>query len=441
MKAVAQSSQINWQLWLPAWVAGTGLASVMVLSLGYALTRPCTIGPCQPIASAQQLSQNSLEKLDTERSTAAFIEVNQKLAEAGKLLEDIPRWSTHYGTAKELREFYQQQRDMLLEVSGALNRGNLAARKSQNPPHSAKRWQEIQRLWEGAIEELEKVPQNSPAFTFAQTKLSEYRSNLGSIEQRKTIEETANEKLETALTAAEIAQARQSVAQDLPEWQLTYASWQTAISALRRIPQGTLAEERAEELFADYEPMFVTARERRTQEQIATNFYNEAIRLADRAKTFQEQRKWNQAVSLWQQGIGAAQQVPEGTSLYPQAQVLVESYYGILQGTSAVRREQQALDRARTELKELCGGPIAICEYASTPELIKVYVLPQYVEYIRNITRNSNAQGDLDTRTRIEEHKQILIDGFAAISNRSKIPIDLYQKSDGSLIGSHQPAR
>ncbi|MBE9042604.1 hypothetical protein IQ235_17720 [Oscillatoriales cyanobacterium LEGE 11467] len=430
---------MNWQLWLPAWVAGVGLAAVTVLSLGYVLTRPCTIGPCKPITRAQQLSQNSLEKLDTERSTAAFIAANQQLAEAGELLEDIPRWSTHYGTAKELQAFYQEQRQMLLEASGALNRGNLAARKSQNPPHSTEQWQEIQELWEGAIEELEQVPQNSPAFEFAQQKLSEYRSNLAAIEQRKTVEETASEKLETALTAAEIAQARQSVAQNLEEWQLTYASWQTAIAALRRVPQGTLAEERAEELFADYEPQFVTARERRTQEQIATNFYNEAIRLADRAKTLQEQRKWNQAVSHWQQGIGAAGQVPEGSSLYPQAQILVQSYAQILQGTTAIRRQVQALDRARAELKDLCVGPIVICEYTSSREKIKVFVLPLYIEYIRNLTRNSNAQGDIDTRTRIEEHKRILIDGLTAISNRSKIPMELYQKSDGSLIGSHQP--
>ncbi|MDY6936451.1 MAG: hypothetical protein SWY16_02205 [Cyanobacteriota bacterium] len=444
MKTFAQSTQVNWQvnwqLWLPAWVAGIGLGSVMLLSLGYALTRPCVIGSCEPIARAQQLSQNSLEKLDTQRSTAAFLEANQKLAEAEELLVDIPRWSTHYGTARELQAFYQQQQQMLLEVSPALRRGSLAAQKSQNPPHSTQRWLEIEKLWTGAIEALENVPQNSPAFVFAQEKLLEYRGNLDAIEERKTTEESASEKLETALTAAEIAQARQSIAKDLKEWQLAYASWQTAISALRRVPRGTLAEERAEELFTDYEPQFVAAREQRTREQIATNFYNQAIRLADRAKTLQEQRQWNQAVATWQQGIAAARQVPEGTSVYPQAQTLAQSYTRVLQGVTNTHRQQQALDRARTELQNICVGTIVICEYTSSKELIKVFVVPQYVEYIRNLTRDSNERGDLDTRTRIEEHKQILIDGLAAISDRAEIPIELYQKSDNRLIGSHQPA-
>jgi hypothetical protein len=427
--------------WLPLGVAGAISSSILLLGFGYAVTRPCVIGNCPALTHSQKLGQNAIQNLDAQRSTAALLAAQKQLGEAERLIEKIPPWSLHHHTAQELLAMYRNQTQALDYTAAALSHATLAGQKSQNPPHLPQVWQEVRGLWEKAIADLGQISESSPTYGFAQQKISEYQANLDAIEQRLTLEEKAQTQLQTARSAAEAAQARQTLARDLEAWQLAHATWKTTMYALRRVPKGTQAAQEAQQLFTTYEPQIVAARDRYTQEQIAANFYNQALAFGDRAKTAQNNGEWTQAITQWQQGLAHTRQVPPQTSSHEAAQILLSSYTQSLDEAIQRQRQQGLMERAQVELSTICTGSPSICEYSVSRSVIKVQILPAYIDYIRNLTQTSNQNRDKKTQSSIEEHKQSLINSLKAVSNNAQIPIELYQKSDGSAIGSYQPKR
>ncbi|HIK34012.1 MAG TPA: hypothetical protein IGS17_04945 [Oscillatoriales cyanobacterium M59_W2019_021] len=429
----------EWRQWLPLGVAAAVAGSLLVLGLGYAVTRPCVIGGCKAIARSQELSQNAIQTLDAQRSTEALLAARQQLNQAEDLVRDIPLWSVHYGTARDLVAMYRNQSQALDQTAAALSHAALAGQKSQNPPHPPQVWREVAGLWEKAIAELGLIPESSPTYGFAQHKISEYQANLEAIEQRLALEEKAQAQLQTAKSAAEAAQVSQNLARDVDAWQLAHASWKTTLYALRRVPKGTQAAEDAQQLFKSYEPHIVAARDRYAQEQIAANFYNQALSFGDRAKTAQNDSEWTTAITLWQQGLAHARQVPPQTSSYEDAQILISSYTKSLDEAVRSQRRQGLMERANLELSTICTGTTPICEYTVTPKGIKVQILPSYIDYIRDLAQTSTQSNDKQTQTAIDAHKQSLINSFKAVSNNAQLPIELYQKSDGSKIGAYEP--
>ena len=73
-----------------------------------------------------------------------------------------------------------------------------AAILSQNPPHPADQWEQIEFLWEDAIKKLDRVQEDNPGYIEAQTKLAEYKTNLAKIRTRKTAETESAAALELA---------------------------------------------------------------------------------------------------------------------------------------------------------------------------------------------------------------------------------------------------
>jgi tetratricopeptide (TPR) repeat protein len=429
----------TFQMWLPFLVAGAGVSVVVIGSLGYMLTRPCVIGKCPEIDRSRHLGQTAIQALDSQQSTSVMMTARQQIQQAQSIVQDIPRWSLHYQTAQNLLKTYQMQMQMFDRAVAAIEQGARAAQQSQNPPHTSKQWKAIQNLWQGAIDELEKIPASSPVSGFAQQKISEYQANLDAVAQRVALEQKAAKQLNTAKSTVEIAQTRQGTAQDLTAWQQTYAAWQTAMYALRRVPDGTMAGKEAKQLFAGYEKQALSVRDRQMQEQVAADLYNRALSFGDRAKKAQDRGLWTEAIEQWQQGLAYAGQVQEGTSAYEAAQALLTSYKRGLDSAQQGMVVQGIIQRAESELAQICNGPTPICEYTVTRDLIKVNILPSYIDYVRTLTQTTNQKGDYNTRTRIEEHKQALIKNFELVSNHAKIPIELYNKADGSSIGSHKP--
>ncbi len=429
----------TFQMWLPFLVAGAGASVVVLGSLGYMLTRPCVIGKCLEIDRSRHLGKTAIQALDSQRSTPVLMTARQQIQQAQSLVQEIPRWSLHYQTAQDLLKTYQTQTQMFDRATAAIAQGATAAQQSQNPPHTSEQWKAIQNLWQGAIDDLEKIPSSSPVFGFAQQKISEYQANLDAVAQRIALEQKAAKQLNLAKSTVEIAQARQETAQDLTGWQQTYAAWQTAMYALRRIPNGTTAGKEAKQLFSGYEKQALSVRDRQMQEQVSADLYNQALSFGDRAKKAQDRGLWTEAISQWQQGLAYAGQVQDGTSAYEPAQALLTSYKRGLDSAQQGMVVQGIVQRAESELAQICNGPTPICEYSVTRDLIKVNILPSYIDYVRTLTQTTNQKGDYNTRTRIEEHKQALIKNFELVSNHAKIPIELYNKADGSSIGSHKP--
>lgn len=64
-----------------------------------------------------------------------------------------------------------------------------AATQGQNPPHSAEEWRQIIQLWEEAVSQVERVPQDDVSgYREAQAMRAVYQQNLGQIRVRLAAE-------------------------------------------------------------------------------------------------------------------------------------------------------------------------------------------------------------------------------------------------------------
>jgi tetratricopeptide (TPR) repeat protein len=122
----------------------------------------------------------------------------------------------------------------------------LAARASQNPPHTAQEWQQVIELWEKAIARLEKVPEENPSYLEAQKKLAEYTQNLGTIQGRLRDEEEAVELLKEA---KELITEWRELAQDSnPSISRLRRKLNQVINTLEDIEAGTTVTQEAQDL-------------------------------------------------------------------------------------------------------------------------------------------------------------------------------------------------
>ena len=424
---------------LPLLAAGAGVGLFALAAGIYALTRPCVIGACTPIATAQELSQASAQTLQKARSGQDVIVAREKLQDAIATLKPIPAWSGQHGTAKALIQSYESQEQAIAQVVAAQSQAIAAAQKSQNPPHPLSEWTAIQGLWRNAIAQLEAVPQNSPAYMLAQKKRQEYQANLVATNKRLKAEQAANAKLRQAQDTAKVAEAREGIAQSLETWQLAHATWQTSINNLRQIPKGTMAHQEAQELLAAYQPKLVASGNRRTKEQLAANAYSQAIALARQAQSFEQQNQWSQAVANWRTALSYAKQVPNDTLYFEEAQPLVSSYNNSLSEAENKLQLANILEGARADLRRTCAGSPRICDFSVSLTLIKVELNPDYVRTLVRAAITAEANGDIGTQVDLRNHIATLEAALEAISQNARIPIELYDEND-SLLGRYVPS-
>ncbi|NES64404.1 MAG: hypothetical protein F6K24_03595 [Okeania sp. SIO2D1] len=76
--------------------------------------------------------------------------------------------------------------------------GMQAATAAQNGPHPEQQWQVVASLWEQAINQLQKIPADNPAYLEAQTKLGEYQVNLANVKMRLQAETESKKALKEA---------------------------------------------------------------------------------------------------------------------------------------------------------------------------------------------------------------------------------------------------
>ncbi|MGB7442713.1 MAG: hypothetical protein WA919_16740 [Coleofasciculaceae cyanobacterium] len=419
-------------------LAGVGLAVVVFASSLYILSRPCVTGPCQAIPEAQDLREKSTQNLQNPSSGQAVLEAHQQIKSAISLLSSIPFWSTEHTQAQELLKDYREQENELKDLVKAMKTAAKAAYESQNPPHPNSKWMEIQELWRKAIAHLEQLPTESELQPLAQQKIEEYQGNLAIINQRLVKEQEAEEKLKQAQDAAEIAEARQGVAQSLPHWQLVLATWQTALNRLKEIPQGTMSYEEAQQLSKLYRPKMAFARERKTQEQIAANAYNQGISLAQLAKRAEENEQWSEALINWRNALTYINQVPRDTFYYAKAQSIVVSYQDSLKKAQEKLQSLLKIQQASQELEQICYGKTPVCTYSVDNNIIKVRLTRTYMQAVRQRALTAQVSGDSVTHAGIVDHVLRLEDALATVSNNAQTRLEVYTP-DGALVEVHKP--
>ncbi|HEY9904054.1 MAG TPA: hypothetical protein V6D43_16765 [Candidatus Sericytochromatia bacterium] len=423
---------------IPLIVAGTGLSLLFVASTVYVLSRPCVVGSCKVIPEAQALSQTSATRLQNPQSGKEVLEAQQQLKEAIQLLEPIPAWSSHHGKAQELIKAYKAQAEQVNQMVTALKTAARASYKSENPPHAPSQWIEVQNMWREAIAQLEQLPTDSNLQPLAQEKIQAYKANLGQTSQRLLKERQAQGYLKAAKDAGLIAQARQGVAQSSEHWQLVYSTWQTAMNRLKQIPQGTMAYQEAQQLTAMYTPQMATARDRKTEEQIAANAYKQGLRLAQLAKESQANNQWTVALSQWRNALSYVNQVSTDTFYHGKARSLAGSYSNALKQAQAQLQLVVKVQQARRDLNQTCYGKTKVCFYTIDSNFIKVRLTPTYLELVRQTSLNARVKGDSNTQTGVVNHILTLGEALEAISDNSRIPLEVYAP-DGNLIQTHSP--
>jgi hypothetical protein len=411
----------------PLLIGAGGLAAALVLGLGvYALTRPCVIGTCTSLETAQSLSQQAAQTLQTGKPEAAAQQATQQLQEARQLTADIPAWSGQHEAAQTL----QKQLDQVLTAEATARN---ASQKGQVAAQPISEWQAAKSQWETAIAQLAAVPPESPLHSFAQKRLADYRGNLAFIQQRISAEQDAQNRLAAARQTAELATARQSVAQKPVDWRQAQVTWQVAVNALQQIPNGTTAHAEAQQLLESYRPKLGSSRDRATKEQLAQRVYTQATNYEKQAKAAQQSNQWSQAASSWQNALNAAKQVPNDTSVSEAAQTLVSSYTGSLQ-------QAQAVVKIRGDLDRVCLGSGKICDYTIKNDAIEVQFVPAYERKVRTLGGMSQFSGDYNTLNQVNTHLASLLNALQAVSNNAGLPIQVYN-SDNQLLGSVIPGR
>ncbi len=422
-------------------VAGMGISIVSFLGAFYALTRPCAIvGRCANIETASELISSAAATAESEKNTAGLKLALEKLVTATQDLEKIPLWSGHHARTQQMLESNQLQAQNLDLMVRAMDKAMSAAIMSQDLPHPVEKWQEMKLLWQQAIALLSIITPDSYVHELRSKKIQEYGANLVAIEKRLQLEKEAIEQLEAAKELASIALARQGIAQTLENWILVQATWSEAVNGLSAVNKGTMAVLEAQQLWVAYQSELASARDLQTREEFSSTTYQEALRLAKKAKSFSEQQEYGQAVSNWRLALTYAQQVPKDSFHYPVAQPLISFYSAFLAAAEVKLRVALVLKTARSHLYRACSGIPTICEYNVTENLITVQLKPEYVRAVKETFITARKRGDYDTLVNIDEHMDSLRAALQAISDNADIPLELYDQY-GQLKGSYVPNR
>ncbi|MBE9229864.1 hypothetical protein IQ264_31155 [Phormidium sp. LEGE 05292] len=120
-----------------------------------------------------------------------------------------------------------------------------AAVKGQNPPHSAAEWQEVEKLWDQAIDRLEKISLEESGYLEAQKLLITYQGNLGIVKIRQQAEESSVAALTTAKREIENLLASNSGRVDRNQM---ISQIQSIIYELQKVQTGTTVYKEAQEL-------------------------------------------------------------------------------------------------------------------------------------------------------------------------------------------------
>jgi hypothetical protein len=429
------TSKSSWKLVL---AASAGVASVLILSGFYLLSRPCVLGECIAIPLAQEFNKDVDKLMRKAKDSEDPMEAQKHLKEAIALLDSVPFWSPKYGKAQRLlAEYRVKNLDFDLTIS-ALTNATLAMQKGAQSPHSSQIWREAKTLWEKALNPLEKINKESVVYPFAKEKKKQYQSSLADVVRSLNAEERAEIKLQEAEKIAKLALVRESVAQFPDSWAKIEESWQQALEKLAAISTGTTASEQARSNIAKYESKLAQAKDRKAVEQVGEEAYTKAVTAASQAKILEQRKTWSQAKDYWLEGVAYIEQVPKKSSFYNKAKPLISSYKQSLSKVEEQADLERRLDQARQDLNKTCNGSLKVCDYTVSEQLITVQITASYVQKLQQTVKTVGNQRNKEAQYAINKHIQTLQVALEAISDNAKVKLHVYDPN-GNRIGTRIP--
>ncbi|QQE66901.1 hypothetical protein GFS31_36050 [Leptolyngbya sp. BL0902] len=418
-----------------------GVAGVILVSSGLfavALTRPCVVGRCERLAEAQAYYGQAQETLAFSPSATDLNAAQGDLQRAIDRLAPIPSWSGAYEAAQVDLQRYRQELRAVQAILQAKTTAARAADLSQNPPHTVERWVTIHQLWRQAIDQLETVPDTSPAYDYAQKKRSEYRTNHSAIGRRIVAEEEAEANFNTAIQTGILAQQRMETASSLAGWQLAIKEWQAAIKGLSLIPQGTLIYEQAQAQMREYQQHLHRTTHQGQLENASAHNYDQAIRAARAAAAYEAQGQWSLAVNHWQRAVASAQQIPLGTVLAEEGALLLETYEPALLNAQGRLRGAVAIQSLTTTLGTICSEVGGSCTVREDPTQVKITLATPHAEALRQAITPVAADGTFGFTQTLTPQTQSLIEQVTTLSHQVNRQVAIYD-SQGGFVARYRP--
>jgi hypothetical protein len=124
-----------------------------------------------------------------------------------------------------------------------------AAKAGQNPPHSVVEWQQVEKLWEQAIAQLQQIRSDDlTGYAEAQKLLAQYNSNLGQVKIRQQAERDSVAALQRAQSQIESLLAATPTDANSVNRNRTVSKLQGIINELEKVQNGTTSYLKAQEL-------------------------------------------------------------------------------------------------------------------------------------------------------------------------------------------------
>jgi hypothetical protein len=398
---------------LPILLGGVLGVAVIFGGGNFFLTRACVIGECKELQIAQQFKSNTQQLIRQAKSQKELVAVQQQIDTVISDLKVIPQWSPRYQSAQEINLSFSDQSAKITQVLKALECANIAEKKTKTPPTSLEELRARQSLWRQAIIPLESIKPGNELYGLVRGNLSKYQSNLQTLNQQLLSEESWLKKLTTAKTVAESALKREANAKSDNDWQRVQFAWQEVVNDLKSIPSKSTTHQEAKNLLTDYQPKLILARNRAKKQAAAALNFKQAVNMANQAKVYETQNKWQAAIASWEQAVQIAKQVSQDSSFYSQAQSLIHPY----STAQAQAKEKQQLDgnlaQTRADLGKTCVNKMRFCIFNIETRGIVVRLTPEYDQA-------------LQSNPGVQSHLQALQEALGVISENSNLPLFLY---------------
>lgn len=201
-------------------------------------------------------------------STEKWQEINSLWKQSAALLKQVPKNSPVYPLAQKKLMSYRDnsgeinQRIKLEETTAnklvAAKQGAQTAELRQVSARTLENWQEVESIWEKAIDTLSSIPRTVTGYEEAQELLDSYQTKLATVRDRRNQERISANIYSQSLTLASLAQNQEQRNQ----WSEAVSSWRRALTYAQQVPKGTFYYPQIQPLIDSYSSALNQAQDR-----------------------------------------------------------------------------------------------------------------------------------------------------------------------------------
>lgn len=222
-----------------------------------------------PVLLAMKKADEAAESSQNPpHSTEKWQEINSLWKQSEALLKQVPKNSPVYPLAQKKLMNYRDnsgeinQRIKLEETTEdkviAAKQVAQTAELRQVAARTLENWQEVESIWEKAIDTLSSIPRTVTGYEEAQELLNSYETKLATVRDRRNQERISASIYSQSLTIASLAQNQEQRNQ----WSEAVSSWRRALTYAQQVPKDTFYYPQSQPLIDSYSRALNQAQER-----------------------------------------------------------------------------------------------------------------------------------------------------------------------------------